>query len=195
MKTALFLLLFSVHALSAQLPYSQGARVAKIVKSLMAFREKKEQLAENLERYLSSIARGACRAEDDALVATCLEEHARRNCAAMSGHARSRCAAISDVIVTNQVNEKQFISREERFALLQKSGATTFSAAYSKIVLRKYALVTTEFLLTQPDCSSIDDMACLARSIDDYCLKHADVRNLPWQGCASSIIWFLGTSS
>jgi hypothetical protein len=193
MRIALLLsLLFAASALSAELPYAKDARVAKIARSLQAFRDARGQQAENLENYLASMARGACRADDDSLVATCLEEHAHRNCAAMTGRARSRCAMISDVIVTNQVNEKQFVSREERFSLLQKSGATTFSSAYSKIVLRKYALVTTEFLLSQPDCQ---DDACLARSIDDYCLKHADIRNLPWQGCAASIIWFLGTSS
>jgi hypothetical protein len=181
---------------AANLPYSRDARLAKIARSLVAFREAKGPQVENLERYLASMAHGACRADDDSLVATCLEEHARRNCASMSGRAHSRCVAISDIIVTNQVNEKQFVSREERFALMQKSMAESFSAAYDKIVLRKYALVTTEFLLSQPDCAGSvnEDTACLARSIDDYCLKHADIRNLPWQGCASSIIWFLGTS-
>jgi hypothetical protein len=185
----------AVPALAGDLPYAEPARVSKITRSMTAFKGPGAKEAENLSHYLSSLARGACRSDDDALLAACLVEQAKRNCASLSGGARNRCPALSDVIVTNVVNEKQFVSREERFALLQKSGATSFDAAYGKIVLRKYALIATEYLLTQPDCPVSSKNTCLARSIDEYCLKHADIRNLPWQGCVSSIIWFLGTSS
>jgi hypothetical protein len=167
--------------------YARAQRQERIHASLEAMRASPPEQLENLDGYLSSVARGACRSNDDSLRVACLEDHARRNCASVPGSAaKARCAVLSDLVVVNRLNEKQFVSREERIG--------NQGAAYTKLLARKQALLVTELLLLSQASCPDDGVGCLSEAIDDYCLKNADQKGVPWQGCVAAITWFMGTS-
>ena len=110
-----------------------------------------------------------------------------KNCLTGTAGPKSRCEAVSDILIVNQLNEKQFITHDERTRITMS--AKSFGSAYAKALSQKYALLTTEFLLLSKEDCKDSDPVCLARQLDEYCLQHSDVKNLPWQACVSAIVW------
>jgi hypothetical protein len=169
--------------------YDRAHREAHLTASLGELKRSSPQAIENLSQYFNMVSRTVCRSDDEALMRTCLEEQARRNCSKKS----ASCREISDVIIVNKLNEKKFVSPEERFRLMQKAGGS-FGTAYSQLLWRKYAFLATELMLFPGAGCTDDGPACLGRAIDEYCLANADPKSIPWQACASAVVWFIGSS-
>jgi hypothetical protein len=184
--------LISVAHAAPATPYTKVERQKLIRNSLEAFKHMRKQSVDNIEQFFGLVSRSTCRSDDEALRIACFEQEARKNCASGGGQARSRCIAISDLIIVNQLNEKQFISLEDRAGLFRKAGTTGYSAGYAGLVTRKYAALTAELLLLSNATCDLNEPGCLAGAIDDYCLQNGDVKGLPWQGCVSGIVWFIG---
>jgi hypothetical protein len=192
-RWAAVLLSFGMCAGATTVPtFNRDQRQNYISEAIQAFRQSPLPGIENLAQYISLTERSRCRAAVEALTVSCLEEESRKNC--QTGRRNhSRCAVLSDVLIVNKVNEKQFVSRDERLALMRRSASGTFGSIFSRLLRRKYALLTSELLLTTREACDEADTKCLGREIDRYCLQNSDIKNVPWQACVGGIVSFMGS--
>jgi hypothetical protein len=167
--------------------YSENERRAYVQGALEALQQTPRSALDNLQQFVRILERNSCRGGYGAMTISCLQEEARRNCEAT--HKR-HCPVLSDIAVVNKLNEKQFVTREELFRSARQSSGP--GSAQLRLLNRKYALLTTEFLLLAHGACQTSE--CLARELDGYCLQNADVKNLSWQACVGAAAWFIGTS-
>src|SRR5262249_46531532 len=141
--------------------YGRAERETYLASVLSAFQETPRDRIENLSQFFGVIERGACRSDDEALRLTCMSEQARRGCASAEKSFRWRCRELSDLLLVNRVNERLFVSPEEKLRLMRKSTGTSYGAAYSLLLTRKYALLATELLLVSDNLCPGSDSTCL----------------------------------
>ncbi len=186
----LFLLLFFCSPAFAAAPFPKEKRQDYVKHALAATLSAPKQTLDNLYQFVTMVEQSSCRSAFDALTLSCLQDQVQRNCRSQGGN----CPLLSDVIVVNKLNEKQFVTREERVQIMKQEGTGNYAAIYSRLVSRKYALLATELLLLQKRTCRPEEHACLARELDDYCIQNSDVKNIPWQACVSAIIWYIGVN-
>jgi hypothetical protein len=190
---AALLLVFTATPLSAG-TFTKAQRQDYIKNALAAVLTTSKQNLENLYQFVTVVEQSSCHSAFEALTLSCLQEQVERNCKSGDSKARSHCPILSDLIVVNKLNEKQFVTRDERLQLTRQESGGSYATQYTRMVSRKYSLmVTEELLLGQRTCSS-EENGCLAREVDDYCIGNSDVKNLPWQACVSAIVWYIGVN-
>jgi hypothetical protein len=170
-------------------PYTINERENLIARELTALQATNKTQVDNLREFVNEAERHRCRSFFDTLTLTCLQSEVKKNCESGLGQHLASCAALSDVFLVNKVNERQFLSRQERFRIAQR--AENYDKAYTKMLENKYAVLGVEMMRTSQENCSRNDHTCEARQIDEYCSHHADSQNIAWQACVSALEWFV----
>ena len=182
----LFLSLLSFAA-GPQETYDENSRINYIEKGLRAVSE--EALGSKLDvlRTLRAMGSAKCRAATLTLKLSCLLESAQEICRASKSKG---CLAISDLVISNYMNEEEFLTRRDLLTTLRHvSGATDHTTT---ILMSRYARNAAEMLSTDARKCGDDDFGCLSKGINRYCESQGRLKGLSWNACASSIVWFIG---
>jgi hypothetical protein len=163
-------------------------RAAHLAALLEAVRATPPATLAHAVEYARVLDRGQCAAPSERLEVECLMAAARRYCKSSGG---ARCNATLDVIISNVLADKQLIPPIRRYELMK--GAKDPRLALERELRRIQGALAVDFRLRMGESGPSDDDAELARRIDRYCVSSADATSLPWQACASSLVWFLRT--
>jgi hypothetical protein len=175
-------------------PYLDDNRVAYISSVLQAFSKTKLQDIFNAYSYISVVDNNNCRSSLSDLRVECLLSFAEKNCKEMSSaELKDRCELYSDIIIVNKLSEKAFIDRSERYRILKNAGYDHRTAIANRLQ-QKYARIVTQFSLTEAAKCDNNDIECLAKGLDQFCLDYTNSQSLSWQYCVSATLWFIGTS-
>ena len=194
-QLTLVILLMMLHQGSeAAQPYLQESRVAYIEKALKAFQETKLQNIINTYRYINVVERNNCRSTLSDLKVECLLSFSRKNCSTYGTQKlRDNCELYSDIIIVNKLSESVFIKRSERYRVSRNS-KDDFRTALTNRLQQKYGKLATDFFLSAGSECGNEDMKCLAKGLDQFCLDYTNSNSLSWQYCTSASLWFIGTS-
>ena len=193
-RLALWCALLGLLPAAASSQLSPADRQKYVLNAVKAIRSTQRQFLVNLDHFVTAVERTTCRSDDLGMALACLLEQVEHNCKSVEEKYKSRCHVIADLVVVNKLNEKQFATRAERVTLMKEATENTYQGQIEKLLMRKYALLTTEMIFNSNDTCMDADRACLAKVIDEYCHQNADIKNIPWQACVSAIVWFMGTS-
>ena len=175
-------------------PYLQENRVAYIEKALKAFQETKLQNIVNTYKYINVVERNNCRSTLSDLKVECLLSFARKNCGTYGKQTlRDSCELYSDIIIVNTLSESAFIKRSERYRVTRNT-KDDFRTALENRLQQKYGKLVTNFYLTDGLGCDGEDLRCLAKGLDQFCLDYTNAKSLSWQYCTSASLWFIGTS-
>ncbi len=178
----------------ADQPYLQENRVLYIEKALKAFQETKLQNIFNTYKYINVVERNNCRSTLSDLKVECLLSFARNNCSTYAEQrSRENCELYSDIIIVNKLSESAFIKRSERYRVT-KNTKVDFRTALTNRLQQKYGKLVTNFYLTVGSECDNEDVRCLAKGLDQFCLDYTNAKSLSWQYCTSASLWFIGTS-
>ncbi len=183
-RVLVLLLACTAHAAPTE-THGATERVAYLQTLLEAIRATPAATLDHAQEYVRVLDRGQCAASTDRLEVECLMTAARRYC--RSGGAR--CHAMLDVVISNVLADKQLIPTQRRYELM--SSAKDPRRELARELRRVQGALAVDFRLRTGATEGSDSE--LSRRIDQYCLTTADVINLPWQACASSLVWFLRT--
>lgn len=174
--------------------YDQEARVAYIRDTLQAVIKAGPETLKDTYSYIDVMDRNQCRSAFHRLWVDCLIQVAKRNCRGRKLRtARHSCGLYSDVVVTNKLSEKHFVSSDEKYKIMKEH--RNYRRELRKELRRRYARLATEFQLSGHASCKHDDNQCLAGGVDGFCFAYADTRNLSWQHCVAALTWFVGTSA
>jgi hypothetical protein len=113
----------------------------------------------------------------------------RQYCRKQGGEAQ-RCAADLDVIVAKLLGDAQLIPTAKRYEIM--TATKDYRRALAEESRRLAGALAVDFRLRMGRAASDAD---LARAIDRYCLATSDDNAMPWQACASSLVWFIATAA
>lgn len=171
---------------AAPTSYAHADRVAYIGEAIEAFDDATPQEIEDLEQYLYAVHKNQCHAPLVSLMVDCLMEAARRNCNQWPQRRRKTCDRISDVIMSNRLSEKRFISRRLRYEIMLRSGS--FRQRLREELHRRHATLVAELMVSEPPGEALPE------AIDRFCIDRTRWHDLAWQHCVSVIAWFIGTA-
>ena len=175
-------------------PYLQQNRVTYIEKAIKAFQETKLQNVMNTYRYINVVERNNCRSSLSDLKVECLLSFARKNCSTYGKQAlRDNCELYSDIIIVNELSESTFIKRSERYRVTRHT-KEDFRTVLENRLQQKYGKLVTQYFLTHRSDCDAEDLRCLAKGLDQFCLDYTNAKSLSWQYCTSAALWFIGTS-
>jgi hypothetical protein len=175
-------------------PYLQENRVAYIEKALKAFQATRLQNIVNTYQYINVVERNNCRSTLSDLKVECLLTFARNNCSTYrKQQARDSCELYSDIIIVNKLSENVFIKRSERYHVTRNT-KDDFRTALANRLQQKYGKLVTDFYLTAGAECDNNDLRCLSKGLDQFCLDYTNAKSLSWQYCTSASLWFIGTS-
>ena len=167
--------------------YTRDARTHHIAGALEAI----DRLgARGLDALYLEVYEGAldvCRSAFGPPTISCLLAMATDNCEAKPDGLRADCRLVSDVIITNQLSEHEFVDDTDRLALMNK-GEHFRTLMRAELRMHYAALVTG--LALSPGFGAGEG---LAPAIDEFCEDYASTRQLVWQRCVAGILWYIGT--
>lgn len=172
--------------------YQQQARVNLLKQVFGAFSESAPEIAQNTQRMLRSQSRYACGSDSPSLKIQCLMEAAKAACNEQKNSA-ANCLLISDVVISNIVEENSFITRRELQKILRRT-RTAGDPALSALSGR-YARLTADYMTVSGDACGGQEWGCLAEGIDKFCVQQSDDKKQSWQSCAGAIAWSIGSPS
>jgi hypothetical protein len=143
----------------------------------------------NTSNYIYATERNKCQSPDVALRVGCLLEASTRNCAHGDAALREQCKRVSDVVVTNRLGEKAFVSDDVRYDIMANN--RDFKTAFARELHRRYAILVAEFSMSRHFPGSAADHAGLATGLEAYCRDVEGTRQLAWQTCISAVVWFI----
>lgn len=167
--------------------YVRDARVAYIGGALAAIDRLGPAGLDARYREVLQGSRSVCRADFAEPTLSCMLGMAQDQCAALPADQRADCQVMSDVIVTNMLGEKEFISDAERLGLMNEGD--NFRNALLVMLRDRYAPLVTGLALS-PGFHSGEG---LAPAIDEFCEVYTSTRYLVWQRCVAAILWYIGT--
>ncbi len=169
--------------------YDLAARTAHLSEGLAAVRATEPATLAALYDNLRALERGGCRSDLAGVRAECLIAAAKRRCRDQA----TSCAAAADVVIGAVLAEGRLISEAERLALSRRHRDLRRELR-REIGRRQAALAVGLHVAARQTCRAGDD-ACLARQIDAYCSSAGDARELSWQHCAATLVWFIGAGA
>lgn len=169
------------------LSYTRDARVEHIGIALSAIDTLGPNGVDALYREVLQGSREVCRADFSEPTISCLLVMAKEHCETKPAAEQAHCMVLSDVIVTNMLSEKEFVSDADRLALMNE-GDNFRNAMIAELRLRYAPLVTG--LALSPGFNSGEG---LAPAIDEFCEVYASTRYMVWQRCVSAVVWYIGT--
>jgi hypothetical protein len=168
-------------------------RADYIAKLLDAIRTSDPGALLEMSRYIRAVERNNCQAPEQSLRVGCLLEAAGQNCKQQQGQARERCDRISDVIMTNLLSEEFFIPKPARIQIMNKHQDAR--AALARELDRRYAMLVTEFAMSDHFPGSTASAAAVATGLDRFCRQTTDTQRVAWQYCVAAVIWVIGTDN
>jgi hypothetical protein len=183
--------LLAVAAGDAVAEETHGAeqRVAYLERALAALRATPPQALAQAANYAQVMSRSSCASEVLRLKVECLMTASRTFCRKKGGDAQ-RCAADMDVVVAKLLGDAQLIPAERRYQIMMHT--KDYRGELARESRRLAGALAVEFRLKMGEAKSD---AQLARNVDQYCLASSDENAMPWQACASSLLWFVVTES
>jgi hypothetical protein len=182
----LALLLLAGDHPAAAASYERSTRVAYVQSALEAVRNTKTETLDQAYNYLSAMERSACSSAVERRRVDCLITAARRHCRTRPRAEAPSCALYADVIASNVLAEKQLLTTEQRYEMMRRQ--KDYRSALKAYVRRVQGTLATDFKLATRSGPAAPE---LADHIDRYCLATADVSNLSWQTCVTSLVWFI----
>ncbi|WP_455200551.1 hypothetical protein [Kaarinaea lacus] len=175
-------------------PYVEENRVLYIEKALKAFKETRLQNIMNTYRYINVVERNNCRSTLSDLKVECLLSFARKNCSTYrKQNLRDNCELYSDIIIVNKLSENAFVKRSERYRVTRNT-KDDFRTALENRLQQKYGKLVTDYYLGIASQCDGEDLSCLAKGLDQFCLDYTNAKSLSWQYCTSASLWFIGIS-
>ena len=169
--------------LSAVPSYDASQRVAYLEVALEAVAKTPAREQGDAHEFVAAMERGACSASAIRLKTECLMTAARRFCKGKE----ALCPALMDVVISNVLAEAGFVSADRRYEIMKTH--RDWHAEVAREIRRIQGSVAVDFRL-RPRAPG----ASLASRINDYCVAAADKSNLSWQTCASTLVWFIGST-
>jgi hypothetical protein len=164
-------------------------RVRYLAATLAAVRATPPAELEQTSEYARMLARGACSSSVERLKVECLMTAARRYCK-QRGQDADRCARDFDVVISNVLADEQLIPPLKRYEIMRAN--KDYRRALAGELRRIQGALAVDFRLSTGDAA--DDEA-LAAHMDQFCLATSDEKNLAWQTCVSSLVWFIAGRS
>jgi hypothetical protein len=194
MIISVFLFLLSFGAKSQTMisaDYSAPARVQYLNQAIMAFKVADKELINNTQQFLRNQNRYACSAQSEQLKIQCLIQQATASCEGGKKNLINECKIISDVVVSNLIEEKTMLPKNTLNKLLRSmSGSRDMML---NAINGRYARLTSDFILASKNkCHSLDE-TCLSAEINKFCTERSNRKTIAWQGCAGAIVWFIGS--
>jgi hypothetical protein len=180
---------------TAELPsinYSWEQRTQYINRVFRAFEKAGYKIAPNAQEFLRTQSQYSCAAQTEQLKIQCLIQQATANCSTFRGGDTGSCELISDVIVSNIIEERSFIDRDELTKILSSEHSSR--SQLMTAINGRYARLTADFLsATKGQCIN-PNAPCFAQQIDRFCNDRANTKKVSWQGCVGALIWFIGSN-
>ena len=167
--------------------YPRDAREQHITGALAAIDRLGKARLDALYLEVYEGARDICRSAFGPPTISCLLALGIVTCDAKPQELRADCRVLSDVIITNQLSEHEFVDDTDRLALMNKS--ENFRTSMRAELHMHYAALVTGLALS-PAFSAGEG---LAPAIDEFCEDYASTRQLVWQRCVAGILWYIGT--
>jgi hypothetical protein len=188
---ALLLLLALVVAprvAAADAKHDVPERVAYLERALAALRATPAAELAQANDYAHVLNRSSCASAVERLKVECLMTASRQYCKKRSD--AGRCAADMDVVVSRMLGDAQLISTEKRYQIMTQS--KDYRRELARESRRLAGALAVDFRLRMGDATSDAE---LARKLDQFCLDTGDDHAMPWQACASSLLWFIVTET
>lgn len=180
-------LLFGWAFAGAEETHGAAERVAYLTEALAALRATPAEALAQATNYAQVMSRSSCASELERLKLECLMTASRQYCRKRGGEAQ-RCAVDLDVIVAKLLGDAQLIPTERRYQIMTTS--KDYRRALAEESRRLAGALAVDFRLRMGAATSDAE---LAPAIDRYCLASSDDNAMPWQACASSLLWFIVT--
>ncbi len=188
--------LYSSLACSENTPYLKDSRIDYIANSLLAMQATKPHILENTRQYISVVDTNNCQSDLLRLRLNCLMSFAEKNCKSLKEkQTRTACKYYSDIIVSNRLGEKLFLSKGEEYRLAKTHSSAELKAARSQKLRQKYASIATQFILSESSNCKIKDHTCMATGLDEFCASYTNKHNLSWNYCVSATLWLMSSRS
>ncbi|HEX4458821.1 MAG TPA: hypothetical protein VIA18_12680 [Polyangia bacterium] len=164
-------------------------RTAYLAAALAALRATPADALAQETNYAQVMSRSSCASDVERLKLECLMTASRQYCRKKGGETQ-RCAADLDVIVAKLLGDAQLIPTAKRYEIM--TAHKDYRRALADESRRLAGALAVDFRLRMgPQANDAD----LARAIDRYCLATSDDNAMPWQACASSLVWFIATAA
>lgn len=174
--------------------YFKKDREAYIATYLTSIESMDDVIIKNIYEYLKINFNNYCQSNAHDLKVECLISHANKNCLSLGAEKLVRqCEYISDVVVVNILSESVFVSRSDRYRILQENGQNFQQALYDYLQ-KKYAHIQVKFYLDGGRECREHDGSCLSKKLDSFCLAYSNTSNISWQNCVSAILWRMASS-
>jgi hypothetical protein len=171
---------------AADATHGAGERVAYLERALAALRATPPAELQQATDYAHVLNRSSCASAVERLKIECLMTASRQYCKKRGSDAQ-RCAADMDVVVSRMLGDAQRISTEQRYQIM--THYKDYRRELARESRRLAGALAVEFRLQMGDAANDAE---LARKLDQYCL---DQNDMPWQTCASSLLWFIVTET
>lgn len=180
-------------------PYSRDRRASYIARALDALRAMEHQGLDALERDLYLGGRKQCKADFGPPTASCLIALAGERCRQEPAARQTACRLVADVLITNQLGERELIDDQTRAQLMGRG--TSFHQAMQDELLARYAELVARMALETGAPAEARTPGTgtpstdLAGDIDDFCVDHARSHRMAWQRCVAAITWYITTET
>jgi len=161
-------------------------RVAYLERALGALRATPPAALAQASEYVHVLGRSTCASGVERLKVECLMTASRLYCK-KSGDDKQRCQLDMDVIVSRLLGDAALISTDKRYQMMTRT--KDYRRELARESRRLAGALAVEFRLQMGDAANDAE---LARKLDQYCL---DQNDMPWQTCASSLLWFIVTET
>lgn len=169
--------------------YAAAPRVAYLERALGALRQTPPAALAQANDYVHVLNRSSCASSVQRLKVECLMTAARQYCRG-KGAKLSSCAMDMDLVVSRMLGDAELVPSDQRLQIL--THAKDYRGELARQSRRIAGVLAVDFRLRMGDPA---DDAHAARDIDRYCLATSDENAMPWQTCATALVWFIATES
>lgn len=162
--------------------------IQQVMKALLSIDQKSLQDA---KEYIDFTDKTNCRSSVFEFKVQCFLATIAQQCATTTKAKQADCLAIYDVLVVTKLSETDFISRRERYRLLQKNKSNDSQAVINTELQKKYAQLASSFGLSKHFKCYEKHASCFSESIDEFCLDQSYRGLFTWQTCSSVLALFV----
>ena len=170
--------------------YREDRRIAEIRAMISSFLETKSGHILDAETWVSNLAKTSCNSGLISLKIECLLTSGTNYCREKYGRKKfqDRCFKYMDVLIINSLSEGSFLSRKEKYQMVKKY--KNFNKAVKRELMNRYGAVATSFAMSKEFKCGLENVACFAEGVDNFCQRYSDEGRLTWQTCVGSLIRF-----
>jgi hypothetical protein len=169
--------------------YTRSARRAYLSQVLDAATVMAAPQRRTLRAWVHSRALSRCRAGFEGLSTSCLHRAAKKHCERKKLKKQTSCSLVADLIVVNELSEREFVGKAERYRLMQEPDG--FRAAILVELAGRYAELALEMALSPAYRRSGGNVLV---ATDEFCVARARHSTQHWQRCSAAIVWHVATT-